>query len=114
MKKKKKKNEFVKDISSLLSSIGQTKVELKRLKNEELRKLNLKEKEGIKLINERTKQQRKIVIDRYEKKKENLGKALLKKKIKELGEHLSIEKKSLRKTNKEIGRVKKNRRKLDR
>ena len=103
------KNEFVKDISNLLSSIGQTKVELRRLKNEELKKLNLKEREGIKLIKERTKQQKKIVVERYEKKKENLGKVLLRRKSRELGKHLSIERKSLSRTNKEIRRIQKDR-----
>ena len=111
VKKRKKKNDFVKYISRLLSSIGQTKIELKKLKNEELRKLDLKEREGIKLIKERTKQQKKIVVERYEKKKENLGKALLKRKSQELGKHLSIEMKSLSRTNKEIRRIKKDRRK---
>lgn len=103
------KNEFVKDISNLLSSIGQTKIELRRLKNEELKRLNLKEREGIKLIKERTKEQKKLVVERYEKKKENLGKALLKRKSQELGKHLSIERKSLSRTNKEIRRIQRDR-----
>jgi len=111
VKKKKKKSEFVEDITILLDSISQTKMELRKLKNEELRKLDLREKERIKLTKERTKQQKKMVIERYEKKKENLGKALLKRKNQELGKHLSVERKSLSKTNREIRRIKRDQRK---
>ena len=104
----KNRSKFVENITSLLNSIGQAKTELRKLKNEELRKLDLKEREGIRLIRERTKQQKKIVVERYEKKKENLGKALLRKKKQELGKHLSVERKSLNRTNKEIRGIQKN------
>lgn len=111
-KKRRRKDNFVENVTRLLSSISQTKKELRLLKNEELKKLNLSEKEQIKLVKDKTKQQKKKIIDRYEKRKENLGKTLLKRKNQELGKHLSVERKSLNRTNKEIGRVKKNQRSL--
>lgn len=106
--KRKKENSFIKGVSGLLSSIGKNRKELKILKNQELKNLNLKEREGIKLIKEKTKKQRSEILNRYERGKENLGKILLKRKNQELGTRLSIEKKSLSKTNKEIGKIGKN------
>ena len=113
MKKRgKKKDSFTENVTGLLSSIAQTKKELGRLKNEELKKLTLSEKEQIKLIKLKTNEQKKKVIERYEKKKENLGKALLRRKNQELGRHLSIERKSLSKTNTKIGRIGREQRKF--
>lgn len=106
--KKKRENDFVKRASELLNSISENKEELKILKNQELKNLNVKEREGIKLIKEKTKKQRAEILKRYEKGKESLGKILLKRKNQELGTRLSIEKKSLSKTNKEIGKIGRN------
>lgn len=106
--KKKKENSFTKGAGELLSLIGENKKELKRLKNQELKNLNIKEREGIKLIKEKTKKQKSEILERYEKGKENLGKVLLKRKKQELGNRLSIEKKSLSKTNREIGKIGRN------
>ena len=103
--KKKKVNEFVKGARELLNSIGENKKQLRILKNQELKNLNLKEREEIKLIKEKAKNERLEILKRYEKGRENLGKALLKRKNQELGSRLSIEKKSLSKTNREIGKI---------
>ena len=96
--KKKKVNEFVKGARELLNSIGENKKQLRILINQELKNLNLKEREEIKLIKEKAKNERLEILKRYEKGRENLGKALLKRKNQELGSRLSIEKKSLSKT----------------
>lgn len=105
-------NTFVENVGALLNSIAREKKELRHIKNEELKKLGISEREQIKLIKLRTKQQKERVIERYERRKENLGKTLLGKKNQELGKHLSIEKKSLNKTNKAINKVKRNQIKL--
>jgi hypothetical protein len=108
----KKRNNFISGARELLNSIGKNKKELKILKNEGLKNLNLKEREEIKLIKEKTKKQREEILKRYEKGKENLGKALLRRKNQELGTRLSIEKKSLNKTNKQIGKIGRNLKKI--
>jgi len=114
MKKKKRvksvkeENNFLSGARKLLHSISENKKELKILKNQELKNLNLKEREEIKLIKEKTKKQRLDVLKRYEKGKENLGKSLLKKKNQKLGTRLSVEKKSLNKTNRDIGKIGRN------
>ncbi len=108
LKKRKKKNDFIKGANELLNSINENKKELMLLKNQELKNLTIKEREEIKLIKEKIKKQKLGVLKRYEKGKENLGKILLTRKKQELGIHLSIEKKSLSKTNKEIGKIGKN------
>lgn len=109
---KKRKKNFVKGANELLNSIEESKKELMLLKNQELRNLTIKEREGIKLIKEKIKKQKLGVLERYEKGKENLGKILLTRKKQELGTHLSIEKKSLNRTNKEIGKIGKNLKKI--
>lgn len=109
---KKKKESFYESASNLLTSIGEVKKELRKLKNEEIRRLNLREREEIKLVKERTKKQRELVLKRYEKKKQEIGKALLRRKSQELSRHLSSERRSLSKTNKEINRITRNRKKL--
>lgn len=108
VKRLKEKNNFIKGARELLNSISVNKKELKIIKNQELKNLNIKEREEIKLVKEKTKKQRIEILKRYEKGKENLGKVLLKKKNHELGNRLSIEKKSLSKTNREIGKIGKN------
>lgn len=109
-----KKNNFLESAKDLLKSIAGVKNKLRLLKNEEIRKLTLNEKEQVKLIKERTNQQKKKVIERYEKKKETLGQALLRRKNRDLGKHLSLERRSLNKTNREISRIRKSRSKLKR
>ena len=106
--KKRKENNFIKSAKELLNLIGENKKELRILKNQELKNLNIKEREGIKLIKEKIKKQRLEILKRYEKGKENLGKVLLKRKKSVLGTRLSIEKKSLSKTNREIGKIGRN------
>ena len=103
--KKKKVNEFVKGARELLNSIGENKKQLRILKNQELKNLSLKEREEIKLIKEKAKKERLEILTRYEKGRENLGKALLKRKNQELRTRLSVENKSLSKTNREIGKI---------
>jgi hypothetical protein len=105
VKNLKKKNNFISGARELLYSISENKKQLKILKNESLKKINLKEREEIKLVREKAKKQRKEVLKRYEKGKENLGKALLVRKKQQLGIRLSVEKKSLSKTNREIGKI---------
>jgi len=103
--KKKEVNEFVKGARELLNSIGENKKQLRILKNQELKNLSLKEREEIKLIKEKAKKERLEILTRYEKGRENLGKALLKRKNQELRTRLSVENKSLSKTNREIGKI---------
>ena len=112
MKMKKRGSDFIKGARGLLNSIGESKKELRILKNQELKNLNIREREEIKLIKEKTKKQRAEILGRYEKGKENLGNALLKRKKQELGRHLSVERKSLSKTGNEIRKIGKNLRKI--
>lgn len=109
---KKRDNKFLENVTSSLEYINYTKRELKKLRNEEIRKFNIQEKEEINLIKEKIKKQREVVLNRYEEKKKNLGKVLLQRKTQELRSHLYIEKKSLSKTDKEISRIRKNLKKI--
>lgn len=110
--KKVKKDTFYKVATDLIDLIEKKKNELKILKNEELRKLNINEEEQIRLIKERIGLQRQRLIERYERKKEDLGKALLMKKKEKLGKQIVIERKSLSRTNREISKAKKDQKKL--
>ena len=105
---KKRKNNFVKNVRELLGLISERKKELRELKNSELKSLDLKEREEIKLVKAESRKQRLEILKRYEKGQESLGEALLRKKNQELGSRLSVERKSLNKTNKDIGKIGKN------
>lgn len=105
---RKKEDNFISGARELLNSISKNKKELKELKNLELKNLSIKEKKEIKLVMVKAKKQKLEILERYEKNKENLGKVLLKRKNKELGTNLSIERKSLNKTTKEIEKIEKN------
>jgi hypothetical protein len=102
---KKSEGNFIEGAKKLLNSIGESKKELRILKNQQLESLNIKERKEIKLIKEKTKKQRAEILKRYEKGKEDLGNTLLKRKKQELGTRLSIEKTSLSKTHKGIRKV---------
>lgn len=110
--KKRKKNNFISGARDLLNSINENKRELKEVKNLELKNLNIREREEIKLVKEKMKKQRLEIQRRYEKGREDLGKILLRKKNQELGSRLSVEKKSLSKTNREIGMIGRNLKKI--
>jgi len=106
-----KKYDFPDSISVLLSSIGVAKKELRRMKNEELKKISQREKDEIRLARARAKNQRKKILERYEKRKQSIGKSLLKEKNLTLGKHLSRERDSLRKTDRGLRKVRESLRK---
>ena len=112
--KKKVKNSFTDSATGILKSITSLKKELRLIKNEEIRKLTISEKEQIEVIRLNTKKEKQKVLDRYEKKRKELGKSLLRIKNQELQDQLDLEKKSLRKTNSKLRGIKKSKSKLSR
>ncbi len=100
-----RKDDFMEGASALLDLISGDKKELRMLMNEELKALRVREREGIKLVKEKAKKEREGILKRYEKGKEQLGKVLLKKKKRELGTRVSVEKRLLGKSSGEARKI---------
>jgi hypothetical protein len=104
---------FSKNATGLLKSIDQARKGIKKTRADELSALGFSKREKLKLVRQRTKAERKAILERYEKASAAIGKSLLVKKKEGLMKLLSLEKRSLGNVVQEIVRVKKIREDID-
>lgn len=101
------KNDFARNVTDSISSIKSLKKDLRRVMNDELKRLDMRKKYEIQVINEKIKKKKKDVIARYEKRKKELGIDLLKHKQERLQSHVLSERKALEETNNVVDRLSK-------